>query len=125
MSIKNNRAADLLCSAFEGGSNYWYLIVASVDSTDNKQGKPWGEEYTPSYIGLPFSKDGAVLIRDCEDEEGDIYRLDFQSVIKGKKILATNPDYSRYYCDVVNENDDAETGDIFLQLCLFGEVIYG
>jgi hypothetical protein len=26
---------------------------------------------------------------------------------------------------VLNENDDADTGDVFLQLCLFGEVVYG
>jgi hypothetical protein len=31
----------------------------------------------------------------------------------------------RHFADVLNENDDAGTGDVFLQCCLFGEIIFG
>ena len=34
-------------------------------------------------------------------------------------------EYPSHYADLVEENDDAETGDIWLQLAVFGEVIYG
>jgi hypothetical protein len=34
-------------------------------------------------------------------------------------------DYPRHFADLVNENDDADTGDAFVQCCVFGEVIYG
>jgi hypothetical protein len=33
--------------------------------------------------------------------------------------------YPRHYADLVEENDDAITGDVFLQLAVFGELIYG
>jgi hypothetical protein len=31
----------------------------------------------------------------------------------------------RHFGDFMGENDDATTSDVFLQLCLFGEVVYG
>ena len=124
MSITNHRAADLLCNAFEGGSNYWYMIEDYVEP--EVVAKPWGEEeYHPSYISYPFSKGGAVIISDLEDEDGEHFTLDHAAIVRGKKIFATDERYSHHYADALKENDDAITGDVFLQLCLFGEVIYG
>jgi len=121
--ISNEVAANLLCGAFEGGSNYWYMIESY--KTPEVTGKPWGEEYTPAYISIPFSEDGAVMLVDCEDEEGDKFTLDKEAVARGKKLLEEDEQYSHHFADVLNENDDACTGDVFLQLCVFGEVIYG
>ncbi len=126
--ISNYRAADLLCSAFEGGSNYWYMIESykKPASEDNPfiEGKPWGDEYTPAYISIPFSEDGAVLMCDAEDEDTH-FQLDKESIVRGKKLMEEDEQYSHFFADVLNEEDDAETGDVFLQLCVFGEVIYG
>jgi len=121
--ISDYRAADLLCNAFEGGSNYWYMINETVKPSI--EAKPWGDEYTPSYISVPFSTDGFLLIGDMEDEDAEPRRLDRKAIAQGKRIMETDERYSRYFADVLNENDDAETGDVFLQLCLFGEVVYG
>ena len=122
--ISNSRAADLLVGAFEGGSNYWYMIADNVKPEVEAQ--PWGEgEYTPSYISYPFSKGGAVIIVDMEDEEGERFTLDKKAILRGKLEMENNTDYSHHFADVLNENDDADTSDVFLQLCLFGEVVYG
>ncbi len=121
--ITDSRAADLLCSAFEGGSNYWYLI-------DHKQvpvvaATPWGNEYMPSYISYPFSQSGAIVIVDIEDPDGDKHTLNKAAIERGKTLLSTDDQYGHHLENVLQEQDDADTGDIFLQLCLFGEVIYG
>jgi hypothetical protein len=34
-------------------------------------------------------------------------------------------EYPYHYADLVEGNDDAETGDVWLQLAVFGELIYG
>lgn len=125
--ITDSRAADLLCGAFEGGSNYWYMIYDYVNP-NNEEAKPWGDEYTPSYISVPFSEKGSVIIADAEEMDEDNptpYYLNREAIEKGKQLLANNPKYSHHYADVLRENDDADTGDVFLQLCLFGEVVYG
>ncbi len=121
--ITDSRAADLLCGAFEGGSNYWYTIADRKEPEVLAQ--PWGEgEYTPMHISYPFSEGGALIIEDMEDEDVRV-TLDREAIERGKKLLTENPDYNSYLVDVLDEQDDAETGDVFLQLCVFGEVIYG
>ena len=50
-------------------------------------------------------------------------RLDLNAIKKGLQIMAEK--YPRHMGDFLNENDDADTGDVFLQCCLFGEAIYG
>jgi len=123
MSISDKRAADLLCSAFEGGSNYWYNIVNQIEPA--VKAKPWGDEYTPSYISIPFSDGGKLIIQDIEgDEDSERYPLDLKAIERGKKLLLTE-EYQHHFADICQEQDDADTGDVFLQLCLFGEVIYG
>ena len=124
MNISHSIAADLLVSAFEGGSNYWYIITGHTKPA--VEVKPWGaDEYTPKYISYPFSEGGAILISDMEDDESDTHTLNMEAIEHGANILSTDPHYSHHYADVVSENIDANTGDVFLQLCLFGEVIYG
>jgi hypothetical protein len=34
-------------------------------------------------------------------------------------------EYGRHFSDMIAENDDATTADVFLQCCLFGELVYG
>jgi len=62
------------------------------------------------------------------DIEGDLNeppwkRLDLDAIKKGLQIIAEK--YPRHMGDFLNENDDADTGDVFLQCCLFGDAIYG
>jgi len=74
MPITDSRAADLLFSALEGGSNYWYMIEGYREPLD--MAAPWGEgEYHPAYICVPFSTTGGVIIVDCEDEDGERFIL--------------------------------------------------
>jgi len=62
-----------------------------------------------------------ILIRD--EYSDDVYPLSFTSMCKGMELMAQ--DYSRHFDDLIQQNDDAITADVFLQLSLFGDVIYG
>jgi hypothetical protein len=118
--IHDHRVADLLCGAFDGGSNYWYSIENYV--IPESLAKPWGSEYTPQYVSIPMSKGGAVIIVDNENPDSEKFTLDQAAIERGKKLIET--DYKSDYIDILKENDDANTSDVFLQLCLFNKVIY-
>jgi hypothetical protein len=45
--------------------------------------------------------------------------LDIKVIKAGLKIMAKK--YPRYFADIVNGDADEETGDVFLQCCLFGK----
>lgn len=68
---------------------------------------------------------------DAEDFDGDIkdfpksakHHITIVEVQKGLELMRDQ--YPRHYADLVEEQDDAITGDVWLQLATFGELIYG
>ena len=104
---------DLLCSALEGGSNYWYEIVGDNMSETDSQ----------FMSAVPTTETGFLMIDDQEGQLDEPFRLNRSALVKGFGIFKEK--YPRHYKDAVNEDDDADTGDIFLQCCIFGEAIFG
>ena len=119
--ISLDRISNLLCSAFEGGSNYWYVINEFVEPKAFTFRTDEDEVYR--HLDYPLNEGGAVIVGDMEDEDAEAKTLDLKAIEKGLKIMAEK--YPRHMSDFINDNDDAITGDVFLQCCLFGEVIYG
>ena len=114
------RVKDLLTCAFEGGSNYWVEVAERVgEAQDRKQ--------APFLCDCPFVKDGYLKIKEKSDEAedgiGGWFNIDPETIKTGLAVFAQK--YPKAFADFVNENDDAGTGDTFLQCVCFGEVIYG
>lgn len=130
---------NLLVGAWEGGSNYWYLvkdqILADGVSLEDIKPEPQGRchkevagegEYYPRYMVVPFIPGCSLVITSLEDDEVNgkkEWLLNLDTLAAGIQIMATK--YPRHFADFKNEDDDAETADVFLQVCLFGEIIYG
>lgn len=106
--------SDLLCSAFEGGSNYWCKVKDLVYPKGKTEA-----DFTYLYE-LPFHG-GAVTI--TADGGRKVYTLDRQALDKG--WVTFRDDCARHYADAKCDSADATTGDVFLQCCLFGKIIFG
>lgn len=124
VTISDQRIAELLCCGIEGGVGYWARIVEYIKPTgelfkwcgDDSGGFP--------HIQYPMSEGGAVIFCDAEDEdEKPCWRLDREALIKGIKIMAEK--YPIHFGDFMREHDDAETGDVFVQCCVLGEIVFG
>lgn len=111
LEVSPSRLSDLLCTALEGGSNYWYLISDRDNATKDL-----------AYHEVPMAG-GFLVFKDEIYEATQELQLNFEKMVNGLKIMATL--YPRHFKDFVNENEDAVTGDVFLQCCLFGEIKYG
>jgi len=123
MDIPLERVADMLCCAFEGGSNYWCHIKV------NKAPESFDFRYMPdlsdkpcSYTDYPTDRGGYPIVGDVEEEQEDGL-LDLGTIRHGLQVMADK--YPRHFQDLLNENEDATTGDVFLQCCLWGEVVFG
>lgn len=118
MEIADQRIEDLLCCAFEGGSNYWYDITG-YNYPEGETSESLGIEFT--YLQLPL-KGGSVTICDIETGEflGVVNR---DRVQQGLEIMSQK--YPKHFNDFIEENEDADTGDVFLQCVVLGEVVYG
>lgn len=131
MEVPIQRLRDMLTSAFEGGSSYWYTI--NTDATVYAPGLEYSDfqeggrctdpkRYHHPLEIIPFMQGCALCIMDKEDDE-KVHWLGRNQLLAGIQVMAEK--YPRHFFDMIVENDDAGTGDVYLQCCLFGEVIYG
>ena len=76
---------------------------------------------------------GTLMVHDAYEEEETFnelteeyvitrYPLDLKAVKKGLRLMKEQ--YPRHWADLVEENDDLITGDVWLQLAIFGELVY-
>jgi hypothetical protein len=130
--VSDTTLRNLLCSALESGSKYWYMHTRSefADGLSYDDFREGGKcalaEYWHPLELIPFVEGCAlILTTDAAGDEGDTkeYRLDKAALMRGVQIMAEK--YPQHFANVTTENDDAETGDVYLQCCLFGEIVYG
>ena len=116
VNVTVQRVKDLLCNAIEGGSNYW------VSTLDRKGGITRAQaEYRQD---VPFVHGGWLELEEQEQSgKTKTFKIDLYAIKNGLATMAEK--YPKHFADFVQENDDAETGDIFLQCICFGEAIYG
>jgi hypothetical protein len=123
--------ANALVGAMEGGSTYW---LRQIEYTTT----PPGEYEGPYYSDPHFWNDGgrAKLSYDNpdpataeesedEDEDGDqvVKEIGLPELQAGLSAMAAK--HPRHFGDLMSENDDAITHDVFIQCVLMGDVVYG
>lgn len=126
--ITNRMLSGILCVAFEGGVGYWCRIqgyrypegTEPADFSDGGRLQTPGDYWHRCQL-VPLYTGGAVILLDIE--EGKTHRLDLAALLRGAQKMAE--EYPKHFRDWVEENDDAITGDVFLQCCIFGEAVYG
>ena len=124
ITIPKQRIADLLCCAFEGGSNYWYIIKESTPPAE----MPFRSDPSKvfKHLDFPLNPFGRLTITTDEGDEINgkkEWPLDIPAIERGLRVFIEK--YPLHFSDFLIENEDATTGDCFLQCCLFGEVVYG
>ena len=125
IEITSEKIEDILCSAFEGGSTYWANPMYDIDVIID-------DEYL--YLDLtglysweiPLYKFGVIYFTELMDkgtEDEQCHFLTYNTLISGAKTMAQK--YPRHFRDWINGHDDSITADVYLQCCLFGEIVYG
>lgn len=121
INVDPQRVQDMIIGAFEGGSNYWLgngrvELVQPAYADMPPAGVVWYGNELRNVFAEPDFK---VTIQ----HDGEELVLDQSAITKGLLTMATR--YGRHFSDLISENDDADTADVFLQCCLFGELVYG
>lgn len=114
VTVPQERILDLLICGVEGGASYWMTVEGNWNA-----GKDGWLENKISKGTLNFSNRQAT-----EEGEGvKIRTIDKLSLEAGLQLMAKK--YPKHFNDFMNDNEDADTGDVFLQLVVLGELIYG
>jgi hypothetical protein len=130
VEVKEDQIKRLLGNAFNGLSNYW---IDSVDwdipgyvRQDFIAGGKFNQlpDYWHPRQIIPLVNGCALLIRSNDlEKDQPLRRLDRAAIQKGLQLMAEKR--LKHFEDIMRENEDETTGDVFLQMCLFGDVVYG
>lgn len=125
LEISLDRISSLLISAFEGGSNYWYRIEKFVKPRE--PAPAWADFPECRHAWYPLVKGGALVVSDYHGNEGTkgmtTKVVDLAAIQAGLGLMAKES--PRHWSNFINEDDDSETGDVFLQYVVLGEIVYG
>jgi hypothetical protein len=123
-NISDEAISDQLCTALEGGSNYWYLL-GNIDRTHFVKGDMLADNLARS---LMTDKNYKLPIYDIESFEVDsdpelLGHVTYDSMAKAFSIMSK--DYPIQLNNILTGNYDADDSDVWFQLTVMGEVIYG
>ena len=102
---------DIICTAFEGGINYWCYKAEVV-----------GGKYLGEFASDQISRGGKLRLyigEPFDDENSETYTFDLSDLLKGLE---------KYIEDVGHfdiDECDAEVADMIIQYTVFGELVYG
>jgi hypothetical protein len=71
----------------------------------------------------PLLPGGAVTFQAGPDAPVTECVLNLDSINRGFNVMSTK--YPHLLADILKDDDDATTADVFLQCCVFGELVYG
>lgn len=116
--------ASLIVSGMEGGSGYWAQVIGYVEPLEPKAVIDAEVSEPPEvypHCDYPLTG-GAVMLRRVDEPNADPLRLDGDAIERGLRLLRDKPSHWEHW---INQAHDATTGDVFIQLCLLGEIVYG
>jgi len=129
---------DVLCCGLEGGIQYWSPWMQECKVPKGKA----LSDFEFWHLGLPLVKGGSIIIavRDpwedsdeygidpkevkyVHDPDNGKHELDLAGIERGFQLMADN--HPHQFGLIMQDNYDAWTGDLLIQLALFGKEIFG
>lgn len=135
--ITDEQRFNLLVGAIEGGSNYWYWlpddaaeIWRKYKHLQEKALKAANQDYDISsntIVGMIWAaiKNGAkIRVVERDDKKTELGYITYEGMINAERLMIEQ-NHRGTLADIIGEQDDAGTADIWLQLTVMGGVVYG
>ena len=123
VKLTDETRSNLLCSAIEGGSNYWYFLGEDADKIIQSVAPRDKETPYVTRMWAAIKAGKEIPIRDAEDEKTILGKISLVSICEGEQLMLDKQ--PRHFADILSENDDATTGDVWFQYAVMKEIVYG
>jgi len=123
IALTSDQRSNLLCSAIEGGSNYWYWLSSKAMKVINEVKPSDGKTPLVDRMWAAIEAGKSIPIHDLEDTKVQLGEISLVSIERGEQTMIEK--HIQHFADVLKENDDAATGDVWFQLAVMNEVVYG
>lgn len=120
--LSDQQLEDAFINAFEMGSGYWCQIEPSSQDMCREKYKTKEKPCPSEFVWAAILAGETVEFFDAEDPS-EKWALTLDKVKVGtEKFAIEEPEH---YADALTERGDATTDDVWLQLCMLGEVTFG
>jgi len=117
---------DLLVTALEGGSNYWYFLpdLSKIPDVAQSPETKGFEKCLAARIWDAVQNGEKITVTDIDGDENEpIGYVGLHELNRADELFLK--EFPEAYGDAITENYDADTADIWFQLVVMGEVIFG
>ena len=121
IEVSEDLLADHIIGAIEGGIGYWAHKVREGDKGEI----PKCSNNYPYYCNVQHPNWELKIWDSTGNVDGtdNPYVLTKEKLKSGLKVMAQK--YPRHFRDFMDETGDCVTSDVYIQCCLFSEIIYG
>lgn len=119
IQVPDQKIADVLCCGMEGGIAYWSVIEGYREPKTMEF--QMDTEKVFKHIDYALNLGGAVMLKDTETEI--VHELTRDKLYKAVQMMADR--YPRHFANLMDDNSDAETGDVLIQCAVLGSITYG
>jgi len=130
IDLTEDQRFNLLVSAMSGGINYWAYFGDDLWEIVDKVQKPSKNVCIEDRVWAAIKAGKKLPVRDVEgydpvnDLEGEILGyISLKSIEEGEQIMIEK--YRHHFFDIIDQNDDAMTADVWFQLATLKDVVYG
>jgi hypothetical protein len=122
LNITKEQIADQLCTALEGGSNYWCML-GNIDTTHFVKGDTLDDNLAKSFLADKEYELNVYDIESNEDEPDLLGKVTYKSI--GNAFTLMGAHYPKQLANIISGDYDADDSDVWFQLATMGEVVYG
>jgi hypothetical protein len=122
LNITKEQIADQLCTALEGGSNYWCML-GNIDTTHFVKGDTLDDNLAKSFLADKKYELNVYDIESDEDEPELLGKVTYDSIVKAFSIMSR--EYPQTLANIISGDYDADDSDVWFQLATMGEVVFG
>ena len=128
INVTHERISDLMCNSIESGySSYWMgeLNIKEESFIDTYEASHNSDVTDPIYRQDIPMLGGTLVAETVEDDDQEYIKFELNAPRCLETLQLMARDYSHHFEDWREENDDAITSDVFLQLAFMGEIVFG
>ncbi len=124
--ISNEMKSDLITTAIEGGSNYWYLFeeeatgcIVKYKTVEHPQNK-YHTFSEAIFVAIEAGESVPVHSMETGELLGNLTK---DSIDKAMGLL--HDQFPHVYANIIAEDFDAGDADVWFQLAVIGKVLFG
>lgn len=123
VKLTDETRSNLLCSAIEGGSNYWYFLGRDAEKVIDSVKPSDGETPLVTRMWAAIEAGKEIPVRDIENVNTILGKISLLSIHEGEQLMLDK--HPSHFADILDENDDATTGDVWFQYAVLKDLVYG